>query len=170
MDLQKFNVDKYVKEHLLLGYYDCNEKNNNDSRQEGLEKQVKSLLYYFTDLNPNSINKHKPDFFMKNIRNYDGKESKYEKDKKKKEEWHILNVFPLSDYEEEDIVKFLNHVFSLKSDVSNKVVANIHKINIDNDISFFSTKIKEDSRYINQISSKTAVNRQIVRRDPINRI
>ena len=140
MDLKKFNVDQYVRNNMLIGLYE------DDERVQGLKKQVKNLLNYFFEDNPNYILNKKPNFFM-TIKNKNIEGSKYERDKAKKNMWHLFNVFPLSNYPEEDVTKFLDLIFNLKYNVSSKVVSNINKINIDQYLYIFDNLNNNKKEY-----------------------
>lgn len=158
MDLKKFNVDQYVRNNMLIGLYE------DDERVQGLKKQVKNLLNYFFEDNPNYILNKKPNFFMK-IKNKNIEGSKYERDKAKKNMWHLFNVFPLSNYLEEDVTKFLDLIFNLKYNVSSKVVSNINKINIDQYLYIFDNlnNNKKEYEYYKEITEKKERNRFIIR-------
>jgi hypothetical protein len=168
--LEEFDIGKYVKENMLLGNYDNTLSDKKDSREDGLNKQVKKILSYFYEANKNNLFMKEPDFFLRKEKNASSEASKYQKDKNRVEEWHVFNAFPLKWYEEDEVKIFLNHVFELKKEVSSKVVSNLDKINVDEDLSYFYKGTKQDSIYKSSVGEKIIRNREIIRKEPDSRI
>lgn len=157
MNLKNFDVKQYVNNYVMGDTDDSKlnqeEKDSKLNQEENMERNIRNLLSHFS-----TTQREEGFSFSKNV----------------------LGYFPLEVFNNEDISKFLDHIFSLKTKddfVGNKTIYNLSNTSIDSldtkdntgkrSFEYFYIKTPPESILKDTANGLEYRNRNIIRKDPL---